>query len=513
MTPTHTLNTDSSNVSLPDTHHHTDQTITPYLPAYGQDGARQRSAPICIRRPALVRDTATPADHGLESRRRRSENSPGYAYRTQTPRTMPLLAIGLNHKHAPVEVRENVVFNPARLPDALAQVSRLPGVRESAILSTCNRTEIYLNLAHRTDDAIIDWLAAYHQQDPAQLRRHLYRRPDLDMVEHILGVACGLDSMVLGEPQILGQLKDAYRVAQQVGVLGASLERLFQHCFSVAKQVRTDTTIGASPVSVAFAAVNLARQIFGDLSERTAFMIGAGDTIELTARHLHEQGLSRLIIANRSLPRAQTLASQFSGYAIGLDAVPEHLAEADIVVASTASSAVVVHADTVGDAIRKRKHRPMLIVDLAVPRDIAPAAGELEDIYLYSIDDLQQIVQTGLQSRTEAAQQAREIIANATEHFSTWLLARTGVNMIRDYRAQAHHIRAQTLAQARRRLHCGHSIDDTLDFLANTLTNRLIHTPTMGLRTVSESQRADLIEAARELLQPADPSASDDHRS
>ena len=422
---------------------------------------------------------------------------------------MPLLAIGLNHQHAPVGVREHVVFNPTQLPDALAQLMRLPGVHESAILSTCNRTELYLHLESRTDDVIIDWLAAYHQQDPTQLRRYLYRHPDTGMIKHILGVACGLDSMVLGEPQILGQMKDAYRAAHQAGALGTSLERLFQHCFSVAKQVRTDTTIGAGPVSVAFAAVNLAHQIFGDLTERTAFMIGAGNTIELTARHLHEHGLSRLIIANRSLPRAQTLVGQFSGYAIGLDDVPAHLADADIVVASTASPDLVVHANTVRDAVHKRKHRPMFIVDLAVPRDIDPAAGELEDIYLYGIDDLQHIVQTGLRSRAEAAQQAQQIIANATEHFNAWLLARDSVTMIRDYRAHAHRIREQTLTQARRRLNHGHSVDDTLSFLANTLTNRLIHAPTLSLRTAGESQRADVIAAARDLLQPANPSAAD----
>ena len=283
---------------------------------------------------------------------------------------MHLTVLGINHHTAPVEVRGKVAFPPESLPRALGELTALDGVQEAAILSTCNRTELYFNQDTEIVEPVTDWLCRFHQLDRGGLQRHFYTYKESDAVRHMLRVAAGLDSLVLGEPQILGQLKDSYQQALQTGSIDTLVNRLFQHTFSVAKQIRTDTAIGASPVSVAFAAVSLARQIYGQLENQTALLIGAGETIELAARHLHDQGMGKMIIANRTVSRAHDLAAQFDGYGIGLDEIPAHLAEADIVIASTGSSTPILTRDVVSNALKSRKHRPVLMVDIAVPADI-----------------------------------------------------------------------------------------------------------------------------------------------
>ncbi|RRQ22382.1 glutamyl-tRNA reductase [Thiohalobacter thiocyanaticus] len=418
---------------------------------------------------------------------------------------MSLIALGINHRTAPVDIRERVAFPAERMPEALRELTGLPGVQEGAILSTCNRTEIYCHLDQAEHQPILDWLSAYHHLGREQLQPYVYVHPDLDAVKHLLRVSSGLDSMVLGEPQILGQLKEAFQAAAETGTVSHLLNRLFQHTFSVAKQIRTDTAIGASPVSVAFAAVRLARQIYGDLSETTALLIGAGETIELAARHLHEQQLGRMIIANRTVERAHALATQFNGYAIALDEIPAHLAEADIIIASTASQTPVLRRDAIKAALKSRKHKPVFMVDIAVPRDIDPAVGELEDVYLYSIDDLQLVIQEGLKSRREAAHQAEEIVEVQAAHFYGWLRSLDAVQTIRACRDQADARRREVLDKALAQLRQGRDPEAVLEFLAHTLTNKLLHAPSVNLRQAGYDGRADLIEAARELFDLDDP--------
>ncbi len=412
---------------------------------------------------------------------------------------MSLLALGLNHRTAPLGVRERVAFAPDRVGNALRDLLDRGGAREAAILSTCNRTELYCGLPDRDGGRVVEWLGDYHLLRTADLQPYLYRHADQQAVRHILRVASGLDSLVLGEPQILGQVKAAYQAANGAGTLGARLERLFQHTFAVAKQVRTDTRIGASPVSVAFAAVGLAKQIFADLPKRAALLIGAGDTIELVARHLHENGLGRLIVANRTLERAHALVGLFDGYAIALDEIPAHLGEADIVIAATASPGLMLDAALVQYCLKQRRRRPMFMVDLAVPRDIDPTVADLDDVYLYTVDDLKDLIQENLRSREAAAAQAEEIIENQVEHFMGWLRAQDGVASIRALRQQAEAVRDDALARARRQLAQGKDPAEALELLANLLTNKLMHLPCAGLREAAAQGDAETLNLIKNL--------------
>ena len=417
---------------------------------------------------------------------------------------MPLLALGINHKTAPVEVREQLAFVPEQLPDALHELQSCAGIREAVILSTCNRTELYCSLESSDSRPVSTWLERYHVLPLSELQPYLYHYFGQPAVRHILRVAAGLDSMVLGEPQILGQVKAAYQLASASGTVGPLLNRLFQHAFAVAKRIRTDTRIGVSPVSVAFAAVSLARQIFADLAEHTALLIGAGETIELVARHLRENGAGRMIVANRTLERAHELAAPFGGYAIGLEEIPLHLAEADIVVASTASPDFVVEQSQVKGALKKRRHRPIFMVDIAVPRDIDPAVGELEDVYLYTVDDLQEIIQENLDSRVEAAVQAEEIVATQVAHFMAWLRIHDSAGSICALRQQAERVRDEVYETAKRQLQSGREPQEVLRYLANTLTNKLLHAPSVALREASAQERDDLVDAIKLLYKLED---------
>ncbi len=413
---------------------------------------------------------------------------------------MSIFALGVNHKTAPVAIRERLTFGPDILQEALSSLTAQETVTEAVILSTCNRTEIY-GVCQGESQAVAQWLGQFHGLDTETLQQHLYIHQDEAAIAHLLRVAGGLDSMVLGEPQILGQVKSAFASAQEAGGVQKLLSRLFQHGFSVAKQIRTDTAIGSSPVSVAFAAVSLARQIFADLSQHTALLIGAGETIELAARHLNQQGIGRLIVANRTLERAHHLAQSFDGYAIALTDLSAHLAEADIVISSTASPLPVLGKGTVESALKKRKHRPMFMVDIAVPRDIEAEVAELADIYLYTVDDLDSVIHENLRSRQEAAEQAEEIVDLQTREFCGWLNSLEAVDAITDYRANAEQMRDEVLTRARRMLDNGKSPEEALAFLAHTLTNKLLHGPSVNLRQASSQGKSELLKAAHQLLQ------------
>lgn len=413
---------------------------------------------------------------------------------------MSLLVLGLNHKTAPVDIRERITFGPDIVVAALRSLLEKPGLNEAVILSTCNRTEIYCGLSESENDEVGLWLSDFHGVELETISPYLYRHEGKDAIQHLLEVSCGLDSMVLGEPQILGQVKAAYQTANVAKATGKLLGRLFQHSFSVAKQVRTDTAIGCSPVSVAFAAVSLARQIFSDLSEQTAMLIGAGETIELAARHLHQHGIGRLIVANRTLDRAHNLANQFDGYAISLTEISTHLAEADIIISSTASPLPILGKGAVESALQKRKHQPVFMVDIAVPRDIEAEVGNLNDVYLYTVDDLDEVIQENMRSRQEAALQAKEIIEQHTEEFIGWLRSLDAVSIIQNYRGQAESIRDEVLDRSLRQLSNGKAPEEVLQYMAHTLTNKILHTPSTQIRQAGFQGQLSLLKAADTLL-------------
>ncbi len=413
---------------------------------------------------------------------------------------MTLIALGINYNTAPIAIRERLAFPADILDSTLKNLRNVRDISEAAILSTCNRTEFYCHTQNDDQAPLIDWIAEAQLLKPSEFAPYLYSYKDIHSIRHMFRVACGLDSMILGEPQILGQMKTAYHAANQAGTLGKNLSKLFHHTFSTAKKVRTDTAIGSSPVSVAFAAVQLAQQIFDKLGEQTALLIGAGETIELTARHLHQHGIGRIIIANRTYDKAHALAMQFNGYAIALSEIPDHLAEADIVVSSTSSQLPILGKGRVESAIKKRKHKPMFMVDLAVPRDIEAEVEQLRDVYLYTVDDLQNTISQNMDSRRRAAEQAEEIIDTQVEHFLAWLRSQGAQETIRDYRTQAEILRDEMLQKALSQLNSGASAEEVVQRLAHTLTNKLIHTPCTQLREAGANDRHDLIAASREIF-------------
>lgn len=408
---------------------------------------------------------------------------------------MHILALGLNHTTAPVKVRERAAVVSEHLDAALRDIAGR--VDEATILSTCNRTEIYCRQDQANPDQVLRWICDFHKLRSQEVEPYIYQHPDEDAVRHAFRVASGLDSMVLGEPQILGQMKAAFSAAHKLGATGKILNRLFQQTFTVAKQVRTDTAIGASAVSVAYAAVGLAKQIFTDLSEQTVLMIGAGETIELTARHLQQCGVTRIIVANRTLDRAQELAQAFDAQAIALAELPDRLPDADIVISSTASTLPILGKGAVEKALRQRRHRPMFLVDLAVPRDIEEQVGELRDAYLYSVDDLQEVIQENLESRRAAAQEAEQIIEVQAADFMRWLNSLEAVPTIRDLRDHMNKLAHQELERARRRLRAGDDAEEVLRSLTHALTQKLAHTPSERL---NREHTEELVKAARHLF-------------
>lgn len=415
---------------------------------------------------------------------------------------MSLLAIGINHNTASVEIREKVSFTPETMSESLDSVRSLPGVQESVILSTCNRSEIYCSVedTDASSQAIVQWLASLHNLDSKALSECTYVHADKDAVTHISQVASGLDSMVLGEPQILGQLKSAYAVAQEHNSVGSMLNYMFQHSFKVAKKVRTETAIGENAVSIAFAAVSLSTRIFADLSECKALLVGAGETIDLVARHLREKGVTQLTVANRTLARAEALAKEFNAKACLLSDIPDELPNADIVITSTASQLPLIGKGMVERALKRRKHKPMFMVDIAVPRDIEGEVSKLSDVFLYTVDDLRSVIESNRKSREKAAVDAQNIIDQQTESFLTNINARSASDAIKLIRNQAQEIKSTELEKATRALAAGTDPEKVLQQLAHGLTNKLMHTPTVALRSAHEEGDEDATEWALRLF-------------
>jgi glutamyl-tRNA reductase len=414
---------------------------------------------------------------------------------------MALLALGLNHQTAPLDLREKVAFAPESMPNALSDLARQPGVNEALIISTCNRTELYVEIESGAEAVAQRWLFDHHRLNERRLDEFLYTHSENAAVRHLFRVATGLDSMVLGEPQILGQVKDAYQAARSAGTLRSSMERLLQQTFAVAKRVRTDTRIGANPVSIAFTAVRLAEKLFANLREACVLLIGAGETIELAARHLADSKVRRLIIANRSLENAQQLAANFSAYAISLADLPQHLAEADVVISSTASREPIVTRAMIESAIDARRRRPMFLVDIAVPRDIEASTAELDDVFLYTIDDLRRVIDENLRSRQAAAREAEALIDLQVEHYLAWRHALHTQNPLMQMRRDAEEQRDAVLARARQLLANGRDPQQALEFLANTLTNKLLHAPSASLRDAALRGDTELLRAATRLYE------------
>ena len=422
---------------------------------------------------------------------------------------MSILAVGINHESAPIKIRERVSIAPEVTVDALQDLTNLPGISEAAILSTCNRTELYCCLDASAGKTPAAWLHHYHKLDTGKLDQFIYSHCDDQAVRHMLRVATGLDSMVLGEPEILGQMKSAYRLARSAQTLGAPLERLFQHTFSVAKRVRTDTAIGENPVSVAFTAVTLAKRVFGDLSRQSVLLVGAGETMELAARHLVSHQVNHVMVANRTLSKAQDLANRIGGSAIDLRSLDDHLAKADLLFCSTSANEPIVKLEAVKKAITQRKRRPMFMVDLAVPRDVAEEVGELDDVYLYTIDDLKEAAEAGKIGRQQAALEAESMVDLQVEDFMHWLRSLAAVATIREYRDRATASRDELVEKALRQIAAGKPVDAILNNLANGLTQRLLHVPSLRMRQAAAQGRDDLLEAARELFALADDGAAD----
>jgi len=412
---------------------------------------------------------------------------------------MNLFAFGINHQTAPLTVREQVAFHAERLAQALRDLVDRRPVKEAAILSTCNRTEVYCN----TDQpaAAVDWLAQYHRLPPEGLEPYLYRLPREQAVQHAFRVASGLDSMMLGEAQILGQMKDAVRSAEQAGTLGMLLNRLFQRTFSVAKEVRTHTEIAANAVSMASIAVRLAEEIYPSIAECSVLFVGAGEMIELCATHFAARRPQTMTFANRTAERANDLAIRHMGQPISLNDLATSLAAHDIVISCTASPLPVIGKGTVESALKARKHRPMLLVDLAVPRDFEPEVAALGDAFVYTVDDLGRIAAEGLSARSSAVLQAESIIDTEVRDFMHWMSARGAVPTIRALRDQAERSRRHELERALRALERGEDARKVMERLSEALTNKLLHGPTHALNAASDAERETLVRTLARIYQ------------
>ncbi|WP_022944688.1 glutamyl-tRNA reductase [Pseudoalteromonas ruthenica] len=413
---------------------------------------------------------------------------------------MTIVALGINHKTASVDLRERVAFSPEQLDRALQQLTMQDEFAESVIVSTCNRTEIYCSLESGTPEQVLQWLAQFHQLDSKELAENVYSFVHSQAIYHLMKVACGLDSLVLGEPQILGQIKQAYASAKKNGGVGVLFERLFQKTFSVAKQVRTETNIGASAVSVAYAAVNLAKHIYGKLDNTRVLLIGAGETIELVAKHIHQHSPQSMTVANRTIDRARNLADEFAAGVISLAQLPEQLPQADIVISSTASTLPIIGKGVIEQALKKRKNKPMLLIDIAVPRDIESQVAELDNAYLYSVDDLQAIVSENMATREQAAKEAEQIITARVSEFDNWLKSLDSVGLIRDYRNDVTQTKEQLLERAMAQLASGKEPEKIMVELANKLTNRLMHAPTKAIKDAAEKGEVGQLAQMQKML-------------
>jgi glutamyl-tRNA reductase len=424
---------------------------------------------------------------------------------------MELLTAGLNHTTADVALRERVSLTGAALDAALRELHAQPGVREVAMLSTCNRTEIYC-LAEGDLPDIPGWLARHQKLSENSLRRAMYQYRDQQALRHMMRVAGGLDSLVLGEPQILGQMRDAYARAHDSGVLGTRLAKYFQQVFAIAKRIRTDTGIGTHPVSVAYAAVSFARHIFADLSKTRVLLIGAGEMVTLVARHLKEQQVASIVVANRTLARAQVLAEEVRGSAITLEELPGALEHADIVISCTASPVAVLGKGVVERALKKRRHKPIFMVDIAVPRDIEPEVGQLNDIYLYTVDDLHEAIESNVRQRREAARDAERLIDEALLRHERESRELDAVETVRAYRERVQLHAGAELQRALRQLEAGQDPAEVLQRFQQSLMNKILHAPSVQLRRMAAEKREDALRIAREiLLDDASPEPAPQH--
>jgi glutamyl-tRNA reductase len=410
---------------------------------------------------------------------------------------MQLFAFGINHQTAPLNVREQIAFNADSMEPALRDLVDHGAAKEATILSTCNRTEVYCSTQELAQP--INWLAGYHKLQPADIEPYLYILPREQAVKHAFRVASGLDSMVLGEPQILGQMKQAVRSAEQAGTLGFMLHKLFQRTFSVAKDVRSQTEIGSNLVSMAAAAVKLAERIYPSISEQSVLFIGAGEMIELNAVHFAAKSPKKITVANRTLERAQVLSRRINGHAITLNELPEQLAHHDIIVTCTASPLPILGKGMVERALKARKHRPLFIVDLAVPRDVEPEVAELDDVFLYSVDDLGELVRDGLDARQSAVKEAEVIIDAGVSNFVHWMESREVVPTIRALRDHADRQRRHELEKAMRLLAKGESPEKVLEALSNGLTNKFLHAPTQTLNQMQTDERVAFLDVIHRL--------------
>jgi len=409
---------------------------------------------------------------------------------------MTLIALGINHKTAPLDVREKVAFSPEQLPNALQDLIVLSTLKEAALLSTCNRMELYLHIKEDDINQVFDWLKSHKSLQENDLDGCHYIYIGEQAVSHMMKVASGLDSMVLGEPQILGQLKQAFSIARSAGTMGTHLERLFQQSFSVAKTVRTETAIGSSAVSVAYAAVTLAKRLFSTLDNTTALFIGAGETIELAARHFTEQASIKSIFANRTRERAGELANIHNGEAIALNEIPAHLAKTDIVISSTASPLPILGKGLMENVIIQRKHKPIFMIDLAVPRDVEAEVSELPDIYLYDIDDLQDVINENMKVRERAAVEAEIIIGKHSKRFMDWRRSLNAVSTIRNFRDKYQDLADIELNRSLARLEQGESAEQVIKDLSRRLTNKFLHEPTRQLSEAgSQGDTRSLVQA------------------
>ncbi len=413
---------------------------------------------------------------------------------------MHLLALGLNHNTAPIEVRERAAFSSDLIQQALTELTETVGASEATILSTCNRTEIYCRQEQDNRGEILSWLSGYSGLEPSILKEIVYQFPNEEAVKHAFRVASGLDSMVLGEPQILGQMKDAFQTAARVGATGKILNRLFQHTFSVAKLVRTDTNIGANAVSVAYSGVSLAKRVFTRLEDQTVLLIGAGEMIELVARHLKQNQVRHIIIANRSVKKAQTLVREVGSEAISLAQIPDRLPEADIVVTSTASTLPILGKGAIEAALRKRKHAPMFILDLAVPRDVEAEVARLKDAYLYTVDDLKSIVDENRTMRLQASKEAENIIDFQVVKFMRWMRSLHSVPAIKSFREGLDELKQAELERALKRLENGTDPAQVVEQLARDLINKVAHHPSQVINQADIEGDASVIAAARKLF-------------
>lgn len=411
---------------------------------------------------------------------------------------MQLYTIGVNHTTAPISVREHVAFNTDILRHALSDLTA-QNVAEAAILSTCNRTEIYVQT--NTPEPIVNWLANYHRLDFNNIQPYTYTLSNQEAVKHAFRVASGLDSMVLGEPQILGQFKQSVKIAQDAGTLGTLLHKLFQRTFEVAKEVRTNTDIGGSSISMAAAAIKLAQRIFGDISQQKILFIGAGEMIELCADHFAAQKPKSMTIANRTIERGLQLANKIGGQAILFNDLPERFADFDIVITSTASQLPIVGLGMVERAIKTRRHRPIFMVDLAVPRDIEPEVAQLDDVFLYTVDDLAQVVSDGMENRQEAAINAEMIVAARVEGFMQWFKKRDAIPTIKALRDQAEAVRKNELEKALKLMQKGENPAIVLEALSNALTNKFLHAPSHLLNQTHGDEHARIEQIVRQLYQ------------